>query len=96
MRLNSKQVRQTLEQFEAQAIPDDHPMATKLNELFGDHTFFLDANGLNVVEPSENDSTGTRAGTVVNVADWSDAHRTSLAPHKPQPTEIVVVLETRH
>ena len=95
MRLNSRQVRQTLDQFEAQAIPDNHPMATKLNELFGDHTFFLDANGLNVVEPSENDS-GARAGTVVNVADWSDARRTSLAPHEPQPTEIVVVLETEH
>jgi len=96
MRLNSRQVRQTLDQFEAQAIPDNHPMATKLNELFGDHTFFLDANGLNVVEPSEDDRTGARAGTVVNVADWSDAHRTSLAPHEPQPTEIVVVLETEH
>ena len=96
MSLSSGQVRQTLEQFEAQAIPDDHPMATKLHELFGDHTFFLDANGLNVVEPSENDSAGARAGTVVNVADWSDARRTSLAPHEPQPTEIVVVLETEH
>ncbi len=53
MKLNFAQVEQTLTQFEAQVIPDDHPLVPKLNELFGDHTFFLDSNGLNVVEPNE-------------------------------------------
>ncbi len=52
MKLNSAQVEQTLSQFEAQVIPDDHPMVPKLNELFGDHTFFLSSEGLNVVEPN--------------------------------------------
>jgi hypothetical protein len=40
MKLNSAQLEQTLSQFEAQAIPEDHPMVPKLCELFGDHTFF--------------------------------------------------------
>jgi len=40
MKLNSAQVEQTLTQFEANVIPDDHPLVPKLNELFGDHTFF--------------------------------------------------------
>jgi hypothetical protein len=53
MRLNSAQVERTLSQLEAQVIPDDHPMVPKLNELFGDHTFFLNSDGLNVVEPNE-------------------------------------------
>jgi hypothetical protein len=35
MKLNSAQVEQTLSQFEAYVIPDDHPMVPKLNELFG-------------------------------------------------------------
>jgi hypothetical protein len=48
MKLNSAQVEKTLSQFEAQVIPDDHPMVSKLNELFGDHTFFLSREGLNV------------------------------------------------
>ena len=48
MKLNSAQVEQALTQFEAQVIPDDHPLVPKLNELFGDHMFFLDSNGLNV------------------------------------------------
>jgi hypothetical protein len=53
MKLNSAQVEQTLSQFEAQVIPDDHPMVPELNESFGDHTFFLNIDGLNVVEPNE-------------------------------------------
>jgi hypothetical protein len=93
MKLNSAQVEQTLSQFEAQVIPDDHPIVPQLSDLFGDHTFFLNSDGLNVVEPNE---TGARAGTVVNLANWTDAHLTSLAPHEPEPTEIIVVLETEY
>jgi hypothetical protein len=96
MKLSSTQVEQTLSQFKAQAIPEDDPVVPKLNELFGDHTFFLDSNGLNVVEPNGTADSGARAGTVVNLANWSDVHRTGLAPHEPEPTEIVVILETEH
>jgi len=96
MKMNSAQVEQTLSQFEAQVIPDDHPMVPELSELFGDHTFFLSIDGLNVVEPNERSSAGARAGTVVNLANWTDAHLTSLALHEPEPTEIIVILETEH
>ena len=58
MKLNSTLVETTLSQFEAQVIPDTHPAASELNRLFGDHTFFLDRNGLNIVEPAE--PTGAR------------------------------------
>jgi hypothetical protein len=53
MKLNSAQVQRTLTQFEAQALPDNHPAVPQLNSLFGDHTFFLDSSGLNVLEPAE-------------------------------------------
>ena len=96
MKLNSAQVEQTLRQFEAQPIPDDHPLVPQLNELFGDHTFFLNSDGLNVIEPNEGSSTDFVAGTVVNLANWSDVHLTSLTPHEPELTEIIVILETRH
>jgi hypothetical protein len=62
MKLNSTQVEQTLTQFEAEVIPDDHPLVPKLSELFGDHTVFLDSNGLNVVEPNESTHAGAPAG----------------------------------
>jgi hypothetical protein len=60
MKLNSAQLKQTLAQFEAQPIPEDHPLLPKLNEMFGNHTFFLDVHGLNVVEPMEVPSTALR------------------------------------
>jgi hypothetical protein len=96
MKLTSSQVEQALTQFKAEVIPDDHPMVRNLNELFGVHTYFLDGNGLNVVEPSDDSLAGAPVGMVVNVADWSDARMTSLAPHEPEPTQIVVVLENKH
>lgn len=98
MKLNSAQLEQTLSQFEAQAIPDDHPLVPKLNELFGDHTFFLDSNGLSVIEFTEvgRAVAGAREGMVVNLANWSDSKLTGLAPHDPEPTDIVVMLETEH
>ena len=48
MKLNSAQVQRTLDQFEASVIPDEAPVIAKLNELFGEHTFFLDQHGLNI------------------------------------------------
>jgi hypothetical protein len=53
MKLTSAQVEQTLTQFEGEVIPDNHPVVPQLNSLFGEHTFFLDRRGLNIVEPGE-------------------------------------------
>ncbi len=96
MKLNSAQVERTLGQFEAQAIPDDHPAVPQLHRLFGDHTFFLDSNGLNIVEPAEGGDTGTQAAQVVNLASWSEGNPTGLEPHEPEPTDINIVLESMH
>ena len=97
MKLTSAQVERTLSQLEAQAIPDSHPVVPQLNELFGDHTFFLDSNGLNVVEPTaEAPLAETQAASVVNLANWSDANLTSLAPHEPEPTGAIIELGSKH
>jgi hypothetical protein len=53
MRLTPALVERTLRQYQAQALPDNHPAVPELNRLFGNHTFFLDDNGLNIVEPAE-------------------------------------------
>ena len=95
MRLTSAQVERALNQFEAQAIPDDHPVAAQLNDLFGEHTFFLDSSGLNVVEPTDATEDG-KTGKVVNLANWADESLTRLAPHPPEVTEILVVLGPTH
>jgi hypothetical protein len=91
MKLTSAQVERTLSQFEAQAIPEGHPMVEQLSELFGEHTFFLDGNGLNILEPEMPGDTPASA-QVINIADWGDEELGSLAPHEPQPTEVTIVL----
>src|SRR6266404_4025796 len=81
MKLTSEQVARTINQFEVQAIPDSHPAIPQLNELFGDHTFLLDSNGLNILEPAKEAPRGrVQAARVVNLANWSDENLTRLAP----------------
>ena len=46
MKLNSAQTEQTLAQLDGEAIPKEHPMLAQLERMFGDHTFILDAKGL--------------------------------------------------
>ena len=96
MKLNSTQVEQTLSQLDAQVLPDDHPAATQLTSVFGNHTFFVDMSGLKVLEPAEEPETRSQAGEVVSLADWSDATLTSLRPHEPEPTGVVVALDGVH
>lgn len=96
MKLNSAQLKQTLSQLDAEVLPDDHPAVTQLNNLFGDHTFFLDGGGLKVLEPTETRDMEAQTGEVVSLADWSDATLTSLRPHEPELTGLVIVLEFRH
>jgi len=95
MKLNSELVDRTLNQFEAQAIPENHPVVPQLNSLFGDHTFFLNGNGLSIVEPQGTTDAGAQTGQVVKLAGWNDADRTSLIPHEPEPTDVVVVLDAK-
>jgi hypothetical protein len=89
MRLNATQVKQTLSQIDAQVLPDSHPVAAQLSDMFGDHTFFLDQSGLKVLEPAETAAT-EGAGEVVSLADWSDGTLTSLMPHAPETTGMIV------
>jgi hypothetical protein len=96
MRLTSALVERTLSQFEAEAIPDNHPVIPQLRGLFGDHTFFLDGNGLNIVEPADTSQQRVQAGKVVNLASWNDEDPPKLAPHEPEATEVVIVLESKH
>ena len=96
MKLNSAQVQRTLGQFEASVIPNDAPVIAKLNEVFGEHTFFLDQHGLNIVEPIEAAEPAAECAKVVNLASWTDDSRSSLKVHEPAVTDIVVTLESRH
>lgn len=96
MKMNTAEIEQTLTQFDAEAVPPDHPLMGQLTRMFGDHTYFLDNTGLNIVEPVENDDGDgdDRMGVVVNVATWIDPAAASLQPHEPEATEQLVAFET--
>jgi hypothetical protein len=98
MKLNTAQIEKTQLKLGGEAIPAEHPMMPQLRRLFGDHTYFLDGNGLSIVEPVEPKQSTIRQGVVVNLANWADANAESLQPHEPEPTDKVVDLEagTRH
>jgi hypothetical protein len=105
MRLSAAQVEMAANQLQAEAIPEDHPLIPKLNELFGDHTYFLDSHGLSVVEqPGRESSTdpssstasaapgGSGMAVVVNLANWTDSNPPKLEAHEPELTDNVVTL----
>jgi hypothetical protein len=98
MKLNATQLERTMNQFEAQALPDNHPAVPELSNLFGDHTFLLDSNGLNILEPAEETpQRGVQAARVINLANWSDENLNKLSPHEPEPTGAIVELPmSRH
>jgi hypothetical protein len=96
MRLTPEKVERILGQFEAQAIPENHPSMPELNRLFGDHTFFLDGGGLNIVEPTITGAEGPEEGQVIKLASWNDESQTSLAAHEPEVTDVVIELGSGH
>ncbi len=92
MKMNALMVERTLSQIDARVIPEGHPVLPQLNRMFGDHTFFLDSNGLNIVEPIEEAPGTAETAQVVNLANWDDANQSRLNPHEPQATDVVVEL----
>lgn len=102
MKLTEARIDRALDQLNAQAVPENHPVMAQLSHLFGDHTFFLDASGLCIIEPAKLDGkpdgngdgmAATTMGQVVQLADWADETRTNLAPHEREYTETLVVLD---
>jgi hypothetical protein len=92
--MTADQIERTLHQLDAEAIPAEHPLVPQLERIFGEHTYFLDQKGLNIVEPVEAQDGDGLLGVVVNVAEWTDGSRAGLRPHEPEPTELMVDLET--
>lgn len=89
MKLNAAQQRNVEDQLGIEALPDENPAMPKLKEVFGDHTFFVDADGLNVVEqhPEEENP----SGVVIKLASWAE-DQTQLRVHEPEVLPVTVEL----
>jgi len=92
MKLNATQILKVEEQLNASPIPDDHPVVPELKEAFGDHTFFLDAGGVNIVEPNPDENSPKCA--VVRLATWNDEQQTELVTHPPEILPVSVKFGT--
>jgi hypothetical protein len=89
MKLDTTQKGTVENTFSTEAIEDDHPAMDRLKEVFGDHTFFLDADGLHIIEP--NPEAGAQNGAVIKLASWTD-DRTQLQAHEPEVLPVMVEL----
>jgi hypothetical protein len=99
MKLSAELADRTVDRFGARVIPESHPAIPQLHTMFGDHTFFVDGAGLHILEPADRGPADAAAGQVVagqvvKVASWADAEQTTLAPHEPEPTNVVVEFDT--
>lgn len=92
MKMNDALVERTLNQYEAQALPETHPEMASLYNIFGMHTFFVDDEGLNIVERVDLEDRDDDTGQVIQLASWIDDRHTKLAPHDPEPRNVIVNL----
>lgn len=90
MRLNDAQTQQVQQQLGLNALSDEHPVIPKLQEAFGDHTFFLNERGLNIIEP--NPAPEVSGGNLVELAAWADDGQ-GLWSHPPEVLPVQVDIE---
>ncbi|HSF95711.1 MAG TPA: hypothetical protein VLA52_11860 [Thermohalobaculum sp.] len=89
MKLDAAQIGSIRDRYDSEPLADDNPALPKLQETFGDHSFFLDARGLHVVEPDP-DHEGT-LGYVIKIASWTE-DQTQLRVHEPEVLPMAISL----
>lgn len=95
MKLSILRSAQAARQLDSWVVPETHPANLSLCETFGEHTFFLDSEGLAIVEPSEPEvepEAAVELARIVKLATWADDERTELAPHPREETGLLIVL----
>jgi len=87
MKLDTAQRERVEEQLGVEAIPEEHPVTPELKKAFGDHTFFVDSQGLNIIEP--NPSSDNLRGNVLKLASWTEG-QDALQGHEPEILPVTV------
>lgn len=94
MKLTDQQVDRVRETTGLNPYPDDAPAAAELRSHFGDHTFYLDTNGLYIWEEEGAADGASRPATAIQIAAVTkDANGTpALMVVEPQKTSAVIDL----
>ena len=82
MKLDPGQITHVERQLGFQSVAEDHPVSPELTETFGDHTFFLNTKGLNIVE--RDSATGDATCVIFKLAGCTNEQKSELAPHDPE------------
>lgn len=89
MRLSGPQTLRVQQATGASVVPEDNPSMPALKQNFGDHTFFLDADGLHIWESVSDEPSEDGKLVGVRIASWTDEEKTSLVPHEPAPSQVI-------
>ncbi len=92
MKLTAIQIKQVEDQIGMRPITDDEPVVSQLSEVFGDHSFYLQEDGLHMLTLHAELEGGAQVANLVHVAQWSTDEAGSLVPREPDPTDIYVDL----
>lgn len=92
MKLNDAQITEVERQTGMEPIADDNPAVEALTGHFGDHTFYVDSEGLYVWERVGSETAGQPV-TALQVARWTGDERTELRLHEPEPTNVVLRID---
>jgi len=83
MKLTEPQIAQVKEQIGADPVPVG-PTSELLTKHFGDHTFYVDDEGLHVFQSEQAElESGPCNILPVRVATWTNEKKDALAPHDP-------------
>lgn len=88
MKLTSTQVEDAVNQLQVSAIAESADIVPELTQLYGDHTFFIDPDGLHILERLDEDqpADGRDKLSLVQLAAWTDDTRSAVATHEPRNT----------
>ena len=89
MKLTELQIQRVESQTGAKAIAQDHPSHGELESNFGQHTFFIDEDGLHVWDRPSDDEAESSKLVGIRLATWTDEKKTALAPHEPAPIKVL-------
>jgi hypothetical protein len=88
MKLTSDQIERAVDRLDVAAVANAPDLMAQLVELYGDHTFFVDADGLHILEMVDEDEGGAGGDvlTLVQLAAWSDETMSEVVTHEPRAT----------
>ncbi|MBT3658874.1 MAG: hypothetical protein HOA30_19335 [Rhodospirillaceae bacterium] len=90
MKLTEAQITAVEEKTGAKPLPEEDDATKQMAEAFGEHTFYLDQNGLYIMEKSDEQGETGMLTVLVQLGEWADEEMTSLQAIDARITDMVI------